>query len=426
MRTHAARVRVGMAVGVAVLGTVLGAVVGLGPVAAQPRRLPEGPARLVELTEGLRFATAVGFIDDPVASDAGHVVYVVADSASRAEAHVVTVAGGSDQVVDLAPITLHPVALTLLGTKLFVVGADDNGAEVGGLIELSPAPPKAARHRPTEPGPPLVMPAPAIVYRVGPATHVTVITRDGKPRVALHRTVPIKGAKGGTRHEVELLALETGKRVGKPHALELDGNGDSKALELHVNHWADGMTRALGIKAGEWDRKADMRLPDGEATFDLITGAVVDRQPIGDLFEQRRRFGVLADAGGRLDFVAMAWDLSGLQLWRHGRPQPITLDQPLAGYDLKSLQGVVAADGSAWLALKIDPVNAAAVERKKADVEYLDLFHVDASGAATRKGRVLAAGIRHRLLVLGGQPWLVERNAGFDRGGRSLTQYLTK
>ena len=69
-------------------------------------------------------------------------------------------------------------------------------------------------------------------------------------------------------------------------------------------------------------------------------------------------------------------------------------------YDAKSLQGIVNADGCAWIALKVDPVNADAVARKKADPEYLDVFRVGADGKAMRKARMLAKGLRYRFGVI--------------------------
>ena len=68
-------------------------------------------------------------------------------------------------------------------------------------------------------------------------------------------------------------------------------------------------------------------------------------------------------------------------------------------------------------------MNAEAVARKRADPEYLDVFKL-ADGKATRKARVLAKGIRHRFGAAGEQRfWLIERNAGFDRGGKTFTLY---
>jgi hypothetical protein len=362
---------------------------------AQPR--PAAPA-LIGATEAAKFSAPIGFIDDAIAFDDQRFAYVATDGSTKAELHVVTLASDTDATLDISAITLHPIALRLLGTRAFVVGKGEDDSETGTLFELT----KAAN----------------VVYKLGPATHVHVISRDGKPRVVVYRAT---ASAQGTRHDVELHAIETGARLGGGH-LELDAAGTNKALDLRVNHWADGMTRALGLKGGEWDRKENQRTPDTEATYDLIAGKLVDRTPIADLFEQRKRFQVLADAGGTLDFVRMAWDNSSVQLWRAGKPAPLEVDQPLGQYDPKSLQGELESDGTAWLALKVDPVNPDAVARHKADPEYLDVFRV-ANGKAIRKARVLATGTRYRLGAMRDQIWLLERSNGFDRGGKTLTIY---
>src|SRR5205814_1866747 len=187
---------------------------------------------------------------------------------------------------------------------------------------------------------------------------------------------------------VELLALENGQRIAPPRSLELEGDVVNKKLELRINHWSDGWTRAYGVKGGEWDPKENQRSPDVEAAYDLVLGKFVETRKIDDLFEQRKRFQALADAGGRVDFVRVAND--GVQLWRGGKVRIVELDQPLSNYEGKSVQSTVNPDGSAWIALKIDPVNPGAVARKKADPEYLDIFHVGTDGKASRKARVLA------------------------------------
>lgn len=360
---------------------------------------------LVGATEVVKVAPSGGFVDDAIALDAQRLAYVVADTSARAELHVLALATKQEQVVDLSPITLHPIALELVGaSRAFVVGATDDGKQVAALIDIS----EKAKGKP--------------IYKLPAASQITVITRDGKPRVAVHNATV---TRTGSRHEVAVFALDTGARIGAPRAFELDAANTNKALDFRVNHFSDGFTRAHGIKGGEWDKKEDQRSPDVEATYDLVTGKLVDKAPITDLFEQRRRYQTLADAGNRVDFLRVAADSSttAVQLWRAGKPRPVELDQPLAVYDAKSVQGVVLADGSAWLALKVDPVNPDAVARKKADVEYLDLFRVSSDGKATRKARILATNLRHRFGVGGTRVWLLERNQGFDRGGKSIAVY---
>lgn len=367
---------------------------------------PKPPAQLVVgATELVRLTPATGFIDDAIALDGTRLAYVVADSAAKAALHVVALPSKDEQIVDISTITLQPTAITLVGERAFVVGRSEDGAQVAGLVELSTKHPRS--------------PAGTVIYKLGPAAHITAITRDGKPRIAVHRATETAGI---VRHHTELVALETGRRVAAGKPLELDATATSTKLELRVNHWSDGYTRAHGIKAGTWNRKENVRGADVEATFDLVTGKVASK-PIADLFDQRRRFQALADAT-HLDFVRVAPDGTP-QLWRAGVAQPLALDQPWSTYDPASLLAQVGGERgeSDWLALKVDPVNPEAVARQKADPEYLDVFRVSGDGKAARVARVYAAKLRVRFGAAGNRFWILERNHGLDRGGTALVVY---
>jgi hypothetical protein len=369
-----------------------------------PRPRPNVPA-VVGLTEVVQLNPPSGFIDDVVAGDAQRVAYVIADTAGMTELHVYTHATKLEHVVDIAPITTRPVSLTLVGSRVLVVGKTEDGSQTAALVELE----DSAKAK-----------AGSAVYKLGPATDITVVTRDGKQRIAVHKaaTSPI-----GTKHTVELLAIENGKRVAAAKPFEVDAKNVQAKLELTVNHWSDGFTRAHGTKAGVWNRKENERDPDVEASYDLVTGKIYDTKKIENLMEQRKRFQALAGLT-RNESVRMAWDNSAIEVWAGGKLHTVTLDQPITSYDPSSLQGFITnADGSAWLSLKVDPVNIEAVARKKADPEYLDIFRVAADGKAVRKGRVLSHLIRHHFGVIGDQFWLLERLTGTERGSRSLTVY---
>jgi len=353
-------------------------------------------------TESVKLVPPAGFIDDGIAVDDKRLAYVASESSGRAELHVLTFTPRSETTVDVGALTTHPTALAFVGNRVLVIGAGEDGKQVAGLFE---------------PG----AKATAPIYKLGPADHITLIARDGKQRVAVHRTSP---GKDVTKHEVEIVALDNGKRVAAGPAFELDDKNANKAHELRVNHWADGYTRAFGLKGGDWDRKENQRTPDTEASYDLITGKITSVK-IDDLMEQRKRFQALADAGGQLDFFKMTWDNNGVQLWRAGKSKQLVIDQPITNYDPKSLQGAVNADGSAWFSLAIDPVNPEAVARKKADPAYIDVFKVGTDGMAVRKARVLATtnGAKYRVGFSGDKFWLVERSPANDRGGKNVAVY---
>jgi hypothetical protein len=365
------------------------------------------PPATVGANQIMKITPPAGFIDDVVAYENQRVAYVIADTSTKAELHVVQLGCAKcaeekkEIVVDLSPVTMKPSYLRFVGqNRILVVGAAEESKQVGALIELAKSPAKP-------------------VYKIGPATHINVIKRDNAQRVVAHFAEP---TKKGVKHWVEVFALETGKRLVKAKALELEGEHD-KRTDLTVNHWADGFTRAVGTKGGDWVKKENQRSPDTEAIYDLVAGKYVENKPIADLFEQRKRFHVLADANGQLDFLRVAPEDLSIQIWRAGQMKAVDLDQPISAYDTKSLQGTINADGTAWVVLKVDPVNPDAVARKKADPEYLDIFKVGADGKGVRKARILAKGVRHKFGLIGDMFWLLERSTGFDRGGKALTVY---
>ncbi|HUS29488.1 MAG TPA: hypothetical protein VMZ53_13335 [Kofleriaceae bacterium] len=379
------------------------------PTTTPPTPVTKGAAlpQTVGANEIMRLTPPAGFVDDVVAYENQRIAYIVADTSTKAELHVVQLGCAKcaeekkEIVVDLSPVTLRPISLRFVGQgRIFVVGATEEGKQVGALVELAKSPA-------------------APVYKVGPAAHINVMKRDSAQRVVAHFADP---TKKGVKHHVEVFVLESGKRLITSKPLELEGAHD-KRIDLTVNHWADGWTRAIGTKGGEWVKKENQRSPDTEAVYDVVAGKYIENKPIGDLFEQRKRFQVLADANGQAEFLRMTPDNQSIQVWRGGAMKTVDLDQPLASYDPKSMQGLVNADGTAWIVLKVDPVNADAVARKKADPEYLDIFKLGADGKATRKARILAKGVRHRFGVVGDFFWLLERSTGFDRGGKALIVY---
>jgi hypothetical protein len=393
--------------GTGALGVGVAPALGQGPQPGAPIGVPAGHQVLTlsGASELAKLGTTSGFIDDIVATDADRVAYVVTDGATKAELHVVTLATKADQVIDLSTITMNPISITLVGQRALIVGRVDENQQIAAMVEL------AATSK--------TKPAGTVAYRVGPAFQISVIARDGKQRIAVYKgTLKV----GAIVHKVELLAIETGKKVATSKPLELDLQAKHKQLDFQVNHWSQGYTRAHGVKGGEWDKKEDERSPNVEAVYDLITGKFIERTKIADLYEQRRRFEVLHASTHYKDFVRS--DNTGLQLWVGGKPRTLELDQALTNYDVKSLQAVVNGDGSAWIAIKIDPVNAAAVARKKADPEYLDIFRLDAGATkAIRKARIPASKARHWFGLHKTGFWLIERNAGFERGGKSLVLY---
>src|SRR5262249_23771530 len=130
--------------------------------------------------------------------------------------------------------------------RIFVVGKADDGKARAALFGLDG---KVAR-------------------RFGPADDIQLVSWQGQDRLPLHRA-PVKTAgKGGVTHELELVDLDKGKRIGKLHTLELDGAGKSAKLDFRVDYFWNGYTHAAGVKGGHWDPKENQRTPDTAADYD--------------------------------------------------------------------------------------------------------------------------------------------------------------
>ena len=394
-----------------------------GPARERSTTAPRGPegAELVRTVQ-----PPAGFIDTPLAFDGagGRLLYVNSDAAELCELVVFDL--GSER--ELARISLNrfttaPLAVDDVDGERFLVFArpSPDSAEISAAI---------------------IDRTGALVRVHGPATDVVRTTYDGHDALAVYRRAeiaPRAGKKAGHKpagkpavvHSVDVFALDSGKRLGKPARLTTDLAGFSEKLDFRINHWSRGYTVAVGIKGGEYDRREDQRSPDVEAWLDVPRAAFIRRTPIAEVIEHTRRMQFLAAHPNRDRFVAAAPDLRALVLSAEGSaPAPVQLPEPFRHYRHDSLVVQDApADRPLYFTLEIDPVHPDAAEQRRAVERWLDLFEV--APGETRAVR------RARLPVEEGQPgvrwraaagtWaVVPRHVGFERGGPALHLYRLK
>lgn len=380
------------------------------PARPAPRRPPPPPPvvkappppPLVGLSALGAFAPERGFLDDVVTTDGARLGVVVTDGADQVELELIGMAdAGAIARLDVAAIAPQVRRFYLLGDRVFVVGASlDGGPATGTLLGLDGRPVRGAKkHR--------------------PATDVFLRDVSGKPTVIAYTLDP--KARGGTLHQLEAFDLMKATKVTRrPGRLLVGPDGRDARLDFSPVYFLDDMTVAVGTRGGVWRKKEDQRSPDTAAAWSLLTGAWVKDEPITDLLGRARQLEVLAASPSRL-FARMKEDNSEVEVWRDGVPRAVTLDQPLIHYVAASLQHGVRGD-RLWFSLQVDPVNPPAVARKKADPEYLDLFEVDGD-RAVRRARILAPKQRLRWGWVGDVLWVMEKNAGFDRGSKLITLY---
>jgi hypothetical protein len=369
------------------------------------------PEALVGLTETHRIEPGEGgFIELATAHDGGTLVaYVIADAASKAELHVRDVSTGDEvRMIDLSPYTLAPRRLWFIGkgkdAPLLVIGPPDSES-----TDL-----RAWLFDPKSKKPPKVF---------GPGEAIVLAKRKGKSFVAVRTSKLDK--KGAVVYTVTRYDLKKAKKIGKPKTLRLLGDRDEK-LGFTFHHWMDDGMVAVGKKEGEWDKKEGIRMPDREARIDLVdpgTKLAMKTLEIKDLRAHARAWENIATEGGETSLrVRVKTDLTGVEASWDGETET---ELPIADwtlYEPKSLTWGVGDDGTLYLGISIDPWNRPAVNRKKADPEYFDIFKV-VDKKPQRIGRILAPKARFAIGAVGGTVWVLERNVGFDRGAKSLVFY---
>ncbi|HWE29982.1 MAG TPA: hypothetical protein VHB97_18350, partial [Polyangia bacterium] len=99
----------------------------------------------------------------------------------------------------------------------------------------------------------------------------------------------------------------------------------------------------------------------------------------------------------------------------------IALPRDLWKYDPSTLAWQTIDDKRAAVSLTIDPVNPDAVNRKKADVDEIDLYEVDRQTHAARPLlRIPGEGRRSTWQLAANRLLLLRKDKGFDRGGVAL------
>jgi len=151
---------------------------------------------------------------------------------------------------------------------------------------------------------------------------------------------------------------------------------------------------------------------------------------IADLVEHTKLMQVLAQHPNESTFVAIAPDLSGLVYYADGAgPTGIELAEPFRHYLHTSFVAQPAQPGQPlFFSLEIDPVHPDAVERKRAEEKWLDLYLlVPGAKRAERVARLPLDDDQpgYRWRARPGRWALIPRHVGFERGGPSILIYET-
>jgi hypothetical protein len=235
------------------------------------------------------------------------------------------------------------------------------------------------------------------------------------------------GLPGDVTYTIAAYRVDGLAPIGRPRLYQIGADGQLVAPAVKVLGFFDGYTKLLGERAGGHDRKTDVQRPARRAVLDTLTGKVVDEGEIADAAGWALTAKLRAAHPDRTVFVEVTDDQGGIELVdADGKRTPLATAVPFRLYDpavIQQQEGEPGGRAPFYFSLAIDPANAAAIARKKADVPYLDLYAVDvAAGTCALRARILLSRpvvwriARGRLAVL-------KKVRGTSRGGDELDVY---
>jgi hypothetical protein len=346
---------------------------------AAPAPRPLEPRRVIRPGEGL-------FADAFALDGKGQRLAVVrGDGVSFAKLETIDVASGATlSSVDLPPrlaaLTGALERLELVpGGKGVVLVAGASGAQTAWLVD------GAGR----------------VAGPVGPAAAF------GFPRraplvVALDR----EQQRGGqVAYTVTPFQLATLAPAGKPRVYRTAAGGDlespAPSPPFRLLGFFDGYARALGERPGP-------RL----AVLDTLGGKLGDEAPIADELAWAEAARQRADHPDRLRFAALNQAGDGVDVVdAMGKRQPAQLAVAFGLYDPRSLRDQEGPEaGALYFSLAVDPVNPAAVKRRKPDMPMLDIYAAPAADKAAAPPKPVTRLVAHLFT-----PRAVSWRAGYEK-----------
>jgi hypothetical protein len=295
---------------------------------------------------------------------------------------------------------------------------------------------------------------------VGEGKGVVVIAREGTPEAPLLTATLIDaagkaGAKVGPAHafgrpngQPDLILafdrkagshendvtytitpykLETLAPQGKPRLYKAVA-GELKTPPFRVLDFVDGYARAVGERPRAYVKKDDVREPPRMATLDTLTGKIGQEEAIADVMAWAQASKLRARHPGHAVFAELNPDDSGVDVVdAMGKKQPVELAVPFGLYDGKSLTDQEGPEpGAFYFGIAVDPLNADAIKRQKADLPMLDVY-----GARTGTE---SPSLRGRIFIPRNVTWragygklvVLKRFKSFTRGGDELDVYKAR
>ena len=239
--------------------------------------------------------------------------------------------------------------------------------------------------------------------------------------------------KAGREQQVRLVDPDSLAEVSdRSYAVETksDGKGGKQAtwligkVAVRPLTFEEGYRVLVGVREGSFDKQRDMQLPDRVVRVDLAKGRVLEELEGPEATDPIRLAMLAMERRPRPNlprFVSWNADRTVLQLVDGTKLEPLRWDRPLAIFDGETLQSGTLDGETAWLAIKIDPLNPIAGEQKRRDPDDLEVHTVDTKRGVPERRLVLdGLGRSATVDVRGHTVAVLRRQKVMSRGGISI------
>lgn len=377
----------------------------------------------------LRLEKGKGFIDDPFAlsPDGKTLYYVATDGATFAELRAAAIAQGA--VKDTVQVGGLPLSVSRL---VLLPGA--GGVAVDRILVIS-RDPESERESAVVYALGGQKPA-ALPGKAGPAGAITLGQVGAAPAVvAVSRPGPGQGGELRiSAHAVSAQGLRP--LSAKSYRVRPEDGGLTLAgAPAQPLYFVDGYLGLVARQAGAFDKKSDVRQPDRLVLFDVLGGKVRQAAPIADPTATAELGQLRERHPGESVFVTFDAERAQLSLVgagvpagdiaAHGQRRALKMARPLTQYDGATLRYQLLGDKGMLVSLTVDPVNEAAVARKKRDPDIIDFCYFPLAGEGGGCPLSLPGNERPSAWQVAGSGRLavLRKHRGFSRGGTDLEIY---
>lgn len=245
---------------------------------------------------------------------------------------------------------------------------------------------------------------------------------DKIPAVVLHRRNRDKAGK--TELRVRMIDTALAELTDASYPIDAKGAITVGRVQVRPITFEAGNRIFVGIREGSFDKQRDMQTPDRVAKVDLAKGRIIEDRANTEELDPIRLANLTTDRKLHPNlsrFVTWNADRTGLQLIDDTKITPLHWERDVVLYDPETLQSGMLDGSETWIAIKIDSLNPIAIEKKRRDVDDLEIYVVDSKrGVPERRLVVEGLGRSANVSVVGSTVAVYRKQKVMERGGISI------